>query len=110
MRIIVLSFLVLFVSCGISKNTAIPSEINNLKNLLLVPKKSILVRDGRELVFVVRDSIANWCYVTSGERNDKYVEIKESEFNLQPNEPVIVEGHFSLAHGAKVSSIEKDKF
>ncbi|WP_435414975.1 DUF4251 domain-containing protein [Polaribacter aestuariivivens] len=31
MRIVVLSFLVLFISCGISKNTATPSEINNLK-------------------------------------------------------------------------------
>lgn len=75
-----------------------------LSDRLLVPKESILIRDNRELVFVVRDSIANWCYVQTGERNDRYVEIKSSEFNLIAGEPVIVDGHFSLAHGAGVEA------
>lgn len=70
---------------------------------LLVPKEAVLERDGRQLVFVVRDSIANWCYITPGESNEKYIQVLDSEFNLQPGEPVITEGHFTLAHGAKVS-------
>ena len=75
---------------------------------LLVPKEAVLERDGRQLVFVVRDSIANWCYITTGESNDKYVQVLDSEFNLQPGEPVITEGHFALAHGAKVSIISNN--
>jgi multidrug efflux pump subunit AcrA (membrane-fusion protein) len=70
---------------------------------LLVPKEAILERDGRFLVFVVRDSIANWCYITPGQSNDKYTQILSSEFNLKSGEQVITEGHFSLAHGAKVT-------
>lgn len=69
---------------------------------LLVPKEAVLERDGRFLVFVVRDSIANWCYITPGESNEKYMQILSSEFNLKPGEPVITKGHFTLAHGTKV--------
>ncbi len=85
-----------------------------LENRLLVPKKAIVIRDNRELVFVVRDSLAQWCYVQTGATgfsgsqtqfgNQKlWVEIISSEFDLKAGEPVVVDGHFSLAHNAKVS-------
>ncbi len=82
-----------------------------LKDRLLVPKESIVIRDNRELVFVVRDSLAQWCYVQTGAKNDEYVEIISSEFGLKPGEPVVTEGHFSLAHNAKVSlgGIKQDR-
>ncbi|MBD3223751.1 MAG: efflux RND transporter periplasmic adaptor subunit, partial [Caldithrix sp.] len=69
---------------------------------LLVPKEAVLERDERNLVFVVRDSVANWCYITPGKRNNRYVQVLDSEFNLKAGEPVIIDGHFNLAHGAKV--------
>ncbi len=72
------------------------------KESLLVPKKAVLERDGRFLVFVVRDSVANWCYITPGESNDKYVQVLDSEFHLKAGEPVITDGQFTLAHGARV--------
>jgi RND family efflux transporter MFP subunit len=78
-----------------------------LKDRLIVPKKAIVIRDNRELVFVVRDSLAQWCYVTTGATEfgdrDSWVEIISSEFGLKAGEPVVTEGHFSLAHNAKVS-------
>ncbi len=73
-----------------------------LKQRLLVPRSALVIRDNRELVFVVRDSLAQWCYVKTGARNDEYVEIVSSEFNLKPGEPVVTDGHFSLAHNALV--------
>lgn len=78
-------------------------ETGVYKNRLLVPKKAVLMRDGRELVFIVRANKAVWCYVTTGKKNDQFVEILSSVFNLKAGEPVITEGHFSIAHGARVS-------
>lgn len=72
------------------------------KDVLLVPKEAVLERDGKQLVFAVRDSVAFWCYITPGRSNDKYTQVLDSEFNLKSGEPVITEGHFTLAHGAKV--------
>lgn len=77
--------------------------VNTLRNRLVVPRKALVIRDNRELVFVVRDSLAQWCYVQTGARNDRLVEIVSSEFNLKAGEPVVVEGHFSLAHNARVN-------
>ncbi|MHB2149866.1 efflux RND transporter periplasmic adaptor subunit [Calditrichota bacterium LG25] len=83
-------------------NARVKIIVNSENETLLVPKKAVLERDGRFLVFVVRDSIANWCYITPGESNDQYVQVLDSEFHLKAGEPVIVEGQFTLAHGARV--------
>ncbi|NOX89695.1 MAG: efflux RND transporter periplasmic adaptor subunit [Calditrichaeota bacterium] len=86
-------------------SSTVKIAIKSEKETLLVPKKAVLERDGRFLVFVVRDSIANWCYITPGESNDKYMQVLSSEFNLKSGEPVIVDGQFTLAHGARVKVI-----
>ena len=83
-------------------NAQVKIIVKSEKESLLVPKEAVLERDGRFLVFVVRDSIANWCYITPGESNDQYVQVLSSEFHLKAGEPVITEGQFTLAHGAKV--------
>ncbi|MHB2153937.1 efflux RND transporter periplasmic adaptor subunit [Calditrichota bacterium GD2] len=83
-------------------NARVKIIVKSEDETLLVPKKAVLERDGRFLVFVVRDSIANWCYITPGESNDQYVQVLDSEFHLKAGEPVIVEGQFTLAHGARV--------
>jgi RND family efflux transporter MFP subunit len=70
---------------------------------LLVPQASILSRGGRRLVFVVEGGLAKWRYVEIGVENEKFAEILDG---VKDGEPVIVEGHFTLAHDAKVS-VEK---
>jgi RND family efflux transporter MFP subunit len=67
---------------------------------LLVPQEAVLVRGGRKLVFVVEDGVAKWRYVETGLENDKFVEILDG---AKEGEPVIVEGHFTLAHDARVA-------
>jgi len=84
-------------------NATVKIVVKSEKETLLVPKNAVLERDGRFLVFVVRDSIANWCYITPGESNDQYVQVLNSEFHLKAGEPVVVEGQFTLAHGARVT-------
>ncbi len=78
-------------------------------NRLLVPRDAIVVRDQRKLVFIVREGKAFWCYVRTGEENEDYVEITDSDFDLKPGEPVIVDGQFALAHDAPVRIIPDDK-
>ena len=72
------------------------------KNRFLVPKDAVLIRDERKLVFVVRDSLAKWCYVESGLENEEFVEVLSSAFDLKPGEPVVVSGHYTLIHDAPV--------
>jgi len=73
------------------------------KNRLLVPQAAILTRGGRKLVFVIEGGLAKWRYVEIGVENEKFAEILDG---VKDGEPVIVEGHFTLAHDAKVA-IEK---
>jgi len=72
------------------------------KSRFRIPRKSLLVRDERKLVFVVRDSRAKWCYVTTGLENDEYYEVLSSAQNLSAGEPVIISGHYTLIHDAPV--------
>ncbi len=75
------------------------------KDRLLVPQEAILVRGGRKLVFAVVDGLAKWRYVEIGVENEHFAEIlpsSEPGWGVQAGEQVIVEGHFTLAHDAKV--------
>jgi HlyD family secretion protein len=83
--------------------------VNRYPNRLLVPRAAVVERDRRQLVFIVRDGKAFWCYVETGLENDDYVEVVSSAFDLKPGEPVIVDGHFALAHNAPVEVDERKK-
>ncbi|GAB4340945.1 MAG: efflux RND transporter periplasmic adaptor subunit [Calditrichia bacterium] len=80
--------------------------VNRYPNRLLVPREAVIVRDQKKLVFIVREEKAFWCYVNTGLENDEYIEINDSAFDLKAGEPVIVEGHFALAHNAPVEIVE----
>lgn len=66
---------------------------------LLVPQEAVLVRGGRKLVFVVEEGLAKWRYVEVGLENEDFAEVLDG---VKEGEKVIVEGHFTLAHDAKV--------
>lgn len=77
-------------------------ETEVLTDRILVPKEALLVRDQRDLVFIVEDNLAKWKYVEVGEQNEKFAEIINGVNN---NDSVIVEGHYTLAHDAVVNVI-----
>lgn len=92
---------------GMHAEVEIAAEI--YKDKLLVPQEAVLDRGGRKLAFVVQDGLAKWRYVQVGLENDQYAEILPSEREgegVKAGETVIVDGHFTLAHDAKVT-IEK---
>ncbi len=78
-------------------------DTETLKNRVLVPNDALLVRDKRNLVFLVDNNLAKWQYVQIGEHNEQYTEILQG---VLPGDLVIVEGHYNLAHDSNVRIIE----
>jgi HlyD family secretion protein len=70
---------------------------------LVVPEEAILVRDQRDMVFVVEEGRADWRYVTLGPSGRGMVAVEEG---LEEGEQVITSGHYSLAHDAPVAVVE----
>lgn len=84
-------------------------EAQRLTHRRLVPTRAIIERDGRPLVFVVKDDRAKWVYVNPGRSNGIDTEIlPDSSTGLIPvaaGDMVIVEGHLTLTHDAPVRVI-----
>jgi RND family efflux transporter MFP subunit len=81
-------------------------EATRLTGRRLVPARAVIERDGRPLVFVVREGRAQWTYVTPGRSNGTDTELlPDSVTGVIPvaaGEPVIVDGHLTLTHDAPV--------
>jgi RND family efflux transporter MFP subunit len=82
---------------GMHAEVEIASDI--YKDRLLVPQEAILVRGGRKLVFAVEEGLAKWRYIEIGLENKDYAEVLDG---VKEGEMVLVEGHFTLAHDARV--------
>ncbi|MES3629513.1 MAG: efflux RND transporter periplasmic adaptor subunit [Longimonas sp.] len=76
-------------------------ETHRLSDRIVVPTDAVLVRQGRDLVFVVRNERAQWTYVEVGARSGDFVEIVDG---LQEGDRVAIDGHFALAHDAPVEA------
>lgn len=81
-------------------------EATRLSKRRLVPSRAVIERDGRPLVFVVRDGRAQWTYIVPGRTNGRETEVlpdsTTGEIPVKAGEPVIVEGHLTLTHDAPV--------
>jgi len=88
---------------GMYANCIIDGEI--LKDRLFIPKKALLIRQDRKLVFVADGNKAKWCYVTTGAENDDYIEILSG---LNQGDLVIIDGHYALSHNTLIK-IEAEK-
>jgi len=86
---------------GMHAEVEIAAEVH--KDRLLIPQDAVLVRGGRKLAFVVEDGLAKWRYIEVGHENEDYAEILDG---VKEGELVIVEGHFTLAHDARIQVVE----
>ncbi len=81
-------------------------EAQRLTGRRIVPARAIIERDGRPLVFVVREGRAQWTYVTPGRTNGRETEILADSVSgvipVNAGDQVIVEGHLTLTHDAPV--------
>ena len=87
-------------------------EATRLTKRRLVPARAIIERDGRPLVFVVKDNRAQWVYVNPGRTNGSETEIlPDSGTGIIPvnvGDLVVVEGHLTLTHDAPVRVVSAD--
>ncbi|MBO6574812.1 MAG: efflux RND transporter periplasmic adaptor subunit [Rhodothermales bacterium] len=74
-------------------------EAGRLADRVVVPTEALLVRQGRDLVFLVDGGRAKWTYVTVGRRSGDAVEIVEP---LVAGDSLAVSGHHALSHDAAV--------
>ncbi len=74
-------------------------EAGRLSERVVIPTGSLLVRQGRDLVFLVDGGKAKWTYVTVGRRSGDFVEIIEP---LVAGDSLAVSGHHALSHDASV--------
>lgn len=93
-------------------------EARKYPDRVLVPRSAILERDrAREgkgaMLFVYegddRGGLAKWRYVTTGLANDSVVEILNQGIetdSVRPGERVLVDGHYTLTHDARVRLVE----
>jgi len=86
---------------GMHAEVEIAAEIH--ENKILIPQEAVLVRGGRKLAFVVEEGLAKWRYIEVGLENEDYAEVLDG---IKEGEMVIVEGHFTLAHDARVRITE----
>ncbi|MEI6739615.1 MAG: efflux RND transporter periplasmic adaptor subunit [Gemmatimonadaceae bacterium] len=88
-------------------------EAARLTNRRLVPARAVIERDGRPLVFVVKEGRAQWTYILPGRSNGVDTEVLPDSVTGQmpvaPRDPVIVEGHLTLTHDAPVRVKVPDK-
>jgi membrane fusion protein, multidrug efflux system len=81
-------------------------EATRLAGRRLVPSTAVIERDGRPLVFVVRDGRAQWVYVTPGRTNGTDTEIladsSSGQIPVATGDEVIIDGHLTLTHDAPV--------
>jgi len=88
-------------------------EATRLTNRVVVPAPAIIERDGRPLVFVVREGRAQWVYVFPGRTNGSETEILADSATgtvpLASGDTVLVEGHLTLTHDAPVRLIARQE-
>jgi RND family efflux transporter MFP subunit len=68
-------------------------------NRLVVPKEALVIRQGKDVIFVRQDSLAIWKYVTVEFENSTSLSIKEG---LTAGDLVIISGNINLAHETTV--------
>jgi membrane fusion protein, multidrug efflux system len=87
-------------------------EARKFADRLLVPRAAVLERDRRTMLFAFEGEgatgLAKWRYVTTGLANDSLVEIVANPATelVQPGERVLVSGHYTLIHDARVRIVE----
>ena len=85
-------------------------EAARLTKRRLVPARAVIERDGRPLVFVVKDGRAQWTYINPGRSNGVETEVLPDsvtgQIPVSAGDPVIVDGHLTLTHDAPVRIVQ----
>ena len=75
-----------------------------VKDLFVVPKTALVLRDGKKVIFTLKDGKAMWNYVETGLEN--LSEYTVTGDGMEEGAVVIVDGNVNLAHEAPVKVVE----
>ncbi len=78
--------------------------IKEHKNILLVPRLSILEIERGKVVFIVENNRAKMINVLTGTEDEENIEIKEG---LEENQDVIIEGNYGLIDGTQINIVRE---
>lgn len=82
------------------------SVYRSLENQLVVPKSSVVLRSGKQVIFTLKDGKAYWNYIHTGLENAEYYTLIEgTKESLNEGDVLIVSGNINLAHEAPVVPI-----
>ena len=88
-------------------------EATRLPSRIIVPASAVIERDGRPLVFVVKNGRAQWVYILPGRTNGFETEVladsSTGQIPVAAGDTVLVEGHLTLTHDAPVRLIAKQE-
>lgn len=88
-------------------------EAARLPNRTVVPASAVIERDGRPLVFVVRNGRAQWVYIFPGRTNGFETEVlpdsATGQIPIARGDTVLIEGHLTLTHDAPVRLVAKQE-
>ena len=65
---------------------------------MVVPKEALVIRQGKDVIFIRQDSLAIWRYVTVEFENSTSLSVKETSDGIHPGDLVIIRGNVNLAH------------
>ena len=86
-------------------------EATRLSNRTVVPSRAVIQRDGRDLVFVVRNDRAQWTYIQAGRSNGLETEVLPDSVSgiipIAKGDIVLIDGHVTLTHDAPVRLIAR---
>ncbi len=83
------------------------SVFHSLGKQWVVPKTAVVLRTGKQVVFVLKNDLAFWNYVQTGKENaTEYTITSET---LKNGDIIITEGNINLAHESPVKVIKNDK-
>lgn len=79
----------------------------DVPGMLVVPKSAVVLRSGRQVLFTLKDGMAQWKYVTTGLENMNEYTVTGDD--LQEGDQVIVSGNVNLAHESRVTVVKEKK-
>lgn len=88
---------------GMHVSVAISAPYN--KNII-IPETALVIRSGKEVVFVAEDGLAKWHYVTTGLKSNNQVEVLTG---LAAGDTVITTNNIYLAHDSPVKIINQNE-
>jgi len=72
-----------------------------LKNQLFIPKEAVTIRSDKDVVFTVKDSVAQWNYVKIADENSMFYTISKG---ISEGDWVVVKGNTHLANNTPVNA------